>query len=75
MLIDPSRPPANVDETLLPEVVGDAVSDGLLRVSLTASPGQSVGVTHGEDLPLASSVLAQMIGRGVRAEWLWERPR
>ncbi len=66
---------ANEDETLLPEVVGDAVRDGSLEVTLLAGPGRCVGVTHADDLPVARSALARMVGRGERAEWLWEQPR
>ena len=62
-------------EILLPEVVGEAVADGTLVVDLTAGPGRCVGVTHADDLPVARSELARMVGRGERAEWLWERPR
>jgi MobA-like NTP transferase domain len=62
-------------EVLLPEVVGEAVADGTLTVKLTAGPGRCVGVTHADDLPVARSELARMVGRGERAEWLWERPR
>jgi UTP-glucose-1-phosphate uridylyltransferase len=66
---------ANEDETLLPEVVGDAVRAATLEVALLAGPGRCVGVTHADDLPVARAAIARMVGRGERAEWLWENPR
>ncbi len=66
---------ASEDETLLPEVVGDAVEAGSLEVALLAGPGRCVGVTHADDLPVARSAIARMVGRGERAEWLWEKAR
>lgn len=73
-LEDESVPPQSDDETLLPEVVGRAVSDGILSISLLEGEGRCVGVTHADDLPVARAELARMVGRGERAEWLWERP-
>ncbi|MFZ0668198.1 MAG: hypothetical protein WAM97_20795, partial [Acidimicrobiales bacterium] len=73
-LIDPSRPPANENETLLPEVVGNALSAGRINLELAAASGSCVGVTHADDLPVAQGVLAKMISSGDRSEWLWERP-
>jgi hypothetical protein len=69
------RDPGSVtstEETLLPEVVGRAVSDGTLDVSIEAAPGRSVGVTHAADLPIARAEIARMVGRGERSEWLWK---
>jgi CTP:molybdopterin cytidylyltransferase MocA len=71
-LLDPTRPVANEEETLLPEIVGTAVSAGTLQVSLEAGPGRSVGVTHAADLPIARAEIARMVGRGERAESLWK---
>jgi hypothetical protein len=72
-LVDPVAALANEDETLLPEVVGDAVRAGSLQVTLLAGPGRCVGVTHADDLPIARSAIARMVGRGDRSEWLWEQ--
>ena len=74
-IIDPAGGLADETETLLPEVVGDAVKAGSLEMGVLAGPGRCVGVTHAEDLPVAGAALARMVGRGERAEWLWERPR
>lgn len=74
-MIDAGVALANEDETLLPEVVGDAVRAGSLEVALLAGPGRCVGVTHADDLPIARKAIARMVGRGERAEWLWRRPR
>ena len=71
-LLDPAKTVANDEETLLPEVVGRAVSEGVLDVSLEAAPGKSVGVTHASDLPVARGAIARMVGRGERPEWLWK---
>ena len=38
-------------------------------------PDDASGVTHADDLPVARAAIARMVGRGERAEWLWERPR
>jgi CTP:molybdopterin cytidylyltransferase MocA len=65
-------PVTNIEETLLPEVVGRAVSAGTLDVSIEAAPGRSVGVTHAADLPIARAEIARMVGRGERSEWLWK---
>jgi MobA-like NTP transferase domain len=73
-LLHPSRPVDNDEETLLPESVGRAVEAGILRVSVEAGPGRSVGVTHAGDLPIARAEIARMVGRGERAEWLWKGP-
>jgi Nucleotidyl transferase len=62
---------ADVVETLLPEVVSDAVRAGLLEVEVAEGPGRCVGVTHADDLPTARAELARMTGRGERAESLW----
>jgi UTP-glucose-1-phosphate uridylyltransferase len=61
----------NVTETLLPEVVAEAVKAGLLEVKVAEGPGRCVGVTHADDLPTARAELARMTGRGERAESLW----
>jgi hypothetical protein len=74
-VIDSSATPASDEETLLPEVVGEAVRAGSLEVELLAAPGRCVGVTHADDLPVARSALARMVGRGERGEWLWEQRR
>jgi UTP-glucose-1-phosphate uridylyltransferase len=74
-LRDPAEPLSDEEEILLPEVVGTAVSAGTLQVSVEAGPGRSVGVTHAGDLPIARAEIAQMVGRGERAEWLWKVPR
>jgi UTP-glucose-1-phosphate uridylyltransferase len=60
-----------VAETLLPEVVSDAVRAGFLEVKVAEGPGRCVGVTHADDLPTARAELARMTGRGERAESLW----
>lgn len=74
-IIDPGQGFANDDEILLPEVVGEAVRSRSLEVVLLAGRGRCVGVTHADDLPVARSSLARMVGRGERAEWLWEKAR
>lgn len=71
-LLDSTRPVSNEEETLLPEVVGAAVSAGNLHVSLETGAGRSVGVTHAADLPIARAQIALMVGRGERAESLWK---
>jgi MobA-like NTP transferase domain len=68
---EPLAPDA--EETLLPEVIADAVSCGAISVTVAASAGRCVGVTHADDLPIARAELARMIGRGERAESLWQR--
>jgi CTP:molybdopterin cytidylyltransferase MocA len=60
------------EETLLPEVVGGALTTGRIEVALVAAPGRCVGVTHTDDLPLARAEIARMVGRGERPERLWE---
>ncbi len=72
--IETGRVLANEDETLLPEVVNQGVRSGSLEVSLNAAQGRCVGVTHGDDLPVARAAIARMVGRGERAEWLWANP-
>jgi hypothetical protein len=72
-IVDGSAVPASDEETLLPEVVGEAVRTGSLEVELLAAEGRCVGVTHADDLPVARSALARMVGRGERGEWLWEK--
>jgi Nucleotidyl transferase len=74
-IVDPGRALASEDEVLLPEVVGAAVRTAALDVELLAGRGRCVGVTHADDLPVARSALARMVGRGERAEWLWEKTR
>jgi hypothetical protein len=74
-VLDPKRPVESDEETLLPEVVADAVATGELEFEVAAGPGRSVGVTHAGDLPIARAEIAQMVGRGERAEWLWKAPR
>jgi UTP-glucose-1-phosphate uridylyltransferase len=59
-------------ETLLPEVVGDAVKAGSLEVKIAQGEGRCVGVTHADDLSIARAELARMTGRGERAEPLWQ---
>jgi hypothetical protein len=59
-------------ETLLPEVVGDAVASGSIEVVVAPGTGRCVGVTHADDLAIARGELARMIGRGERAESLWQ---
>lgn len=73
-VLDPARPVVSDEETLLPEVVADAVATGELEFEVAAGPGRSVGVTHAGDLPIARAEIAQMVGRGERAEWLWKAP-
>jgi hypothetical protein len=73
-VLDPARPVKSGEETLLPEVVATAVSTGELEFEVAAAPGRSVGVTHAGDLPIARGEIAQMVGRGERAEWLWKVP-
>jgi hypothetical protein len=69
---DSGKSVTNAEETLLPEVVGRAVSAGTLDVTIEAAPGRSVGVTHAADLPIARAEIAQMVGRGERSEELWK---
>ena len=64
----------NEEETLLPEVIGDAVREGTFELALFRGPGRCVGVTHADDVPIARAAIAGMVGRGERAEWLWEHP-
>jgi CTP:molybdopterin cytidylyltransferase MocA len=71
-MLDPALASTNTEETLLPEVVGRAVSNGSLDVLLEAAPGRSVGVTHAADLPIARAEIARMVGRGERSESLWK---
>jgi hypothetical protein len=63
---------ASEDETLLPEVVGDAVTRGRVEFAVRAASGRCIGVTHAEDLPVAQAELAKAVGRGERSERLWE---
>ena len=68
------------DEVLLPEVVGSMVTGsapgGLdpQRVRALETEGRCIGVTHAEDLPVARTELALMVGEGLRAERLWAGP-
>src|SRR6202041_565147 len=64
--------PKDPAETLLPEVVGDAVHAGSLEATVAQGSGRWVGVAHAADLPVARAELARMIGRGERAEPLWQ---
>jgi len=70
-------PPASEHEVLLPEVIGRMVRRGgrgrVVRVLEGA--GRCIGVTHAEDLPVARMELAELVGRGLRAEWPWESVR
>ena len=66
-------------EVLLPEVVGAAAAgaatgEDALAVRVLRAAGRCVGVTHGDDLPVARGVLAAMIGQGLRPDGPWERP-
>jgi hypothetical protein len=68
-------------EVLLPEVVGDLVRGGRPG-GLTAppflvipSPGHCIGVTHPEDLALAQTEVAAMVGAGERPGELWSAAR
>lgn len=73
----PAAPPLSGDaEVLLPEVVGAMVRSGQGggAVRVLRGPGQCVGVTHADDLPMVRAVLAAMVGTGERAEWPWEQP-
>jgi MobA-like NTP transferase domain len=74
-LLDPARPLSDEEETLLPDVVSQAVEEGVLQMSLEAAQGRSVGVTHAGDLNVARAEIARMVGRGERAEWLWKAQR
>jgi choline kinase len=67
-----AHPESSDEEVLLPEVVAEAVSEKMLEVTLEAGLGRCVGVTHADDLPVARAELARMIGRGERAEALWQ---
>lgn len=68
---DDGGTPASDEEVLLPEVVGAMVAQGDEKVRVLRSPGQCVGVTHADDLPMVRSMLAAMVGVGERPEWLW----
>jgi UTP-glucose-1-phosphate uridylyltransferase len=67
-----AHPESSDEEVLLPEVVAEAVSEKTLEVTLEEGPGRCIGVTHADDLPVARAELARMIGRGERAEALWQ---
>jgi CTP:molybdopterin cytidylyltransferase MocA len=72
-----TTPPASDEEVLLPEVVGRMVK-GRGRghaVRVLAGTGRCIGITHGDDLPVARTELAELVGRGLRAEWPWESVR
>jgi hypothetical protein len=64
-------------EVLLPEVVGamaGAALDGGRRegrVRVLEGTGRCIGVTHADDLPVARTELAEMVGQGLRAEGPW----
>ena len=64
-------------EVLLPEVVGAmAGAPGAdrtpgARVRVIPATGRVVGVTHAEDLPMARTELAEMVGAGLRPEAPW----
>ena len=68
-------------EVLLPEVVGAMISgdgvdgprhDGAGAVRVIAGTGRCIGVTHADDLMVVREELAQMVGGGLRPEWVWE---
>ncbi|MDE3085146.1 MAG: NTP transferase domain-containing protein [Acidobacteriota bacterium] len=71
---------AGDEEVLLPEVVGAMVEgrapDGSApqRVRALRTDGRCIGVTHAEDLAVARTELALMVGTGERAERLWSGP-
>jgi len=70
-------PPVSEHEVLLPEVIGRMVRAGGRghAVRVLAGTGRCIGVTHAEDLPVARVELAELVGRGLRAEWPWEAVR
>ena len=72
-----AAPPAAVTEVLLPEVVGRMVKGSGRGRSVRVLPGtgRCIGVTHADDLPVARTELAELVGRGLRAEWPWESVR
>lgn len=59
-------------EVLLPEAVAAAVADGL-RVRVSVTDAQLIGVTHAADLPVVTAELARQVAFGDRAARLWER--
>ncbi|HVC69849.1 MAG TPA: NTP transferase domain-containing protein [Acidimicrobiales bacterium] len=72
--------PASDTEVLLPEIVGAMVAgsgpgagEGPAgrRVRVIAGSGRCIGVTHAGDLPVVRTELAEMVGRGLRAESPW----
>jgi hypothetical protein len=70
------RAPATDTEVLLPEVVGamvssEAGSDEGGRVRVLPGTGRCIGITHADDLPVVRVELAEMVGRGLRAEGPW----
>lgn len=73
---DPSRVDTE-KEVLLPEVVGNMLAAARRhgeqqRVLVLKGPGRCIGVTHADDLPVVRSLLAEMVGQGIRAESPWE---
>jgi CTP:molybdopterin cytidylyltransferase MocA len=64
-------------EVLLPEVIGAMVRgdhpgvDRPQPVRVLEGRGRTIGVTHPEDLPLARTELAVMVGEGIREARLW----
>jgi len=57
---------ANPDaEFLLPEVVNELIAEGRVEVRATEAPGPWFGLTYREDLPEASSGLADLTAKGV----------
>jgi hypothetical protein len=69
---------ASDTEVLLPEVVGTMAGEALAagrregRVRVLEGTGRCIGVTHADDLPVARTELAEMVGQGLRAEGPWE---
>ncbi|HXX91277.1 MAG TPA: sugar phosphate nucleotidyltransferase [Acidimicrobiales bacterium] len=75
--VDPAEAGSDA-EVLLPDVVGAMVRKGNKTeggVEVLAAEGRCIGVTHADDLQVARLELAELVGRGERAEWPWESVR
>jgi len=65
------EPDAEGTELLLPSVIGDLATRGLLSVEVAEAPGPWFGLTHAADRPLVVDALRKLTREGVYPSPLW----